>query len=495
MSVIQINHLTFAYEGSYDFIFNNVSFQMDTDWRLGLTGRNGRGKTTFLKLLCGGYEYQGTITASTEFDYFPFPVEDPTQMTLYIAEEIYPQYELWQLQKEISLLELEEEVLYRPFETLSHGEQTKVLLAVLFLRENHFLLIDEPTNHLDQHARAVVGEYLKQKKGFILVSHDRMFLDGCVDHILSINRNDIQLQQGNFSSWLQNKQYQDQFELAENEKLKKDIRRLAEAAARTAKWSDAVEKTKKGTRNSGLRPDRGFLGHKAEKMMRRSKAAEERLEKAAEQKKSLLKNMEKQETLKLTFLPHCKRQLVKAEQLSLFYGEKQVCDKISFSVSQGERVQLKGRNGCGKSSILKLLLGQEISFSGSLYRANGLKISYVSQDTTFLKGNLMDYADQDGIDRTLFLTILRKMDFARVQFEKDMAEFSQGQKKKVLLAKSLCERAHLYLWDEPLNFIDVFSRMQLEELILNSQPTMVFVEHDCAFAAEAATKTVVLQDR
>lgn len=493
MSMIQVNHLTFAYDGSYDFIFEDVSFQMDTSWRLGLTGRNGKGKTTFLKLLCGGYDYQGTISASVQFDYFPFPVEDPEQLTLHIAEEIYPQCEQWQLQKELSLLELEDEVLYRPFATLSHGEQTKVLLAILFLRENHFLLIDEPTNHLDQYAREVVSNYLRRKSGFILVSHDRMFLDHCVDHILSINRSDIQLQQGNFSAWFQNKQYQDQFELAENERLQKDIRRLAEAAARTAKWSDAVEKTKKGTRNSGLRPDRGYLGHKAEKMMRRSKTAEERREKALEEKESLLKNIEKQEELKITPLRHHQRELVKAAELSLFYGEKQVCSGVSFSLSQGERVRLQGRNGCGKSSILKLLLGQEISFSGELYLASGLKISYVSQDTSFLKGGLMEYADQTGIDKTLFLAILRKLDFTRLQFEKDMEQFSQGQKKKVLLARSLCEQAHLYIWDEPFNFIDIFSRMQLEELILNSQPTMVFVEHDRAFAEKAATKAVTVE--
>lgn len=110
-----------------------------------------------------------------------------------IAEEMNPSCEFWQICCELSLLGMDTEVMYRPFSSLSRGEQTKVMLAVLFAGENQFLLIDEPTNHLDMEARQMVMEYLKKKKGFILVSHDRYFLDGCVDHILAVNRADIEV--------------------------------------------------------------------------------------------------------------------------------------------------------------------------------------------------------------------------------------------------------------------------------------------------------------
>ena len=177
MSLIQISHLTFGYDGSYDLIFDDVSLQLDTDWKLGFTGRNGRGKTTFLKLLLGQYEYRGNITASVAFDYFPFDVAQKQRNTIEIIEEIAPECEYWQIKKELSLLEVEEDVLWRAYCSLSNGEQTKVLLAVLFLKQNHFLLIDEPTNHLDTLGRKTVSNYLKSKKGFLLVSHDRQFLD------------------------------------------------------------------------------------------------------------------------------------------------------------------------------------------------------------------------------------------------------------------------------------------------------------------------------
>ena len=112
--------------------------------------------------------------------------------------------EEWKLFRELHLLNVDENLIYRMFETLSKGEQTKVLLAILFTKEDGFLLIDEPTNHLDMEGRKIVSEYLKNKNGFLLISHDRDFLDGCIDHIISMNRNSIDVQSGNFTSWYEN---------------------------------------------------------------------------------------------------------------------------------------------------------------------------------------------------------------------------------------------------------------------------------------------------
>ena len=175
MSQVNVTNLTFAYEGSFDNIFEDVSFSIDTDWKLGFIGRNGKGKTTFLRLLTGGYAYQGAINASAVFDSFPYAVSE-TQRKLPASsflEELKADCEEWRVICELAQLGEDAEILYRPYETLSFGEQTKILLAVLFSGENDFLLIDEPTNHLDQNARETVKKYLSSKKGYILVSHDR----------------------------------------------------------------------------------------------------------------------------------------------------------------------------------------------------------------------------------------------------------------------------------------------------------------------------------
>lgn len=496
MSQISVNNLTFYYDGSYDHIFENVSFQIDTDWKLGLIGRNGRGKTTFLNLLLGKYEYKGSISSSVPFDYFPFPVEDVGKMTIDIVDDVDKNYELWKVCRELNLLQADCEVLYRPFETLSNGERTKVMLAVLFSKESSFLLIDEPTNHLDMEAREVLATYLKKKKGFILVSHDRYFLDQCIDHVMSINKADIDVVQGNFSSWWENKNRQDAYELAENERLKGDIKRLTQAAKQKERWSNAVEKTKYQSGNKGgdINPgfsDKGYIGHKAAKMMKRAKVIEGRALDAVEEKKKLLKNIEEAEQLKLFPLRHHKDVLLRIEDLQIAYDGRKIFAPVSFEVRNGERVVLEGRNGCGKSSILKAILGDKISYTGKIELASKMKISYVSQDTSHLKGTLTEYAKERDLDESLFKALLRKLDFSRVQFERRMEEFSGGQKKKVLIAGSLCEQAHLYIWDEPLNFIDIFSRMQIEDLIETFKPAMIFVEHDRKFVEKIATKRLI----
>lgn len=490
MSLISITNLTFCYPGSYDNIFNNVSFRIDTEWKLGFVGRNGRGKTTFLNLLLGKFdgEYSGIISASVDFEYFPYPVDNLDSNTLDILNSIGGNAAEWELLRELNLLEVLEDVLNRPFSTLSNGERTKVMLAALFLRKNSFLLIDEPTNHLDAKSRALAAGYLNTKPGFILVSHDRVFLDASVDHILSINRSDIEVQRGNFSSWYRNKGLRDNFERSENERLKKDIKKLEAAARQSGQWADKVEATKIG----GGIADRAYIGEQSRRMQQRRKNLERRQTHAIEEKTGLLKNLEKSDDLKLSPLEYHSLRLIEFRSVSVYYGDKVACSDVSFTVANGSRIAITGRNGSGKSSILKLICGENISYTGEFFAAGGLKISYVPQEASGLSGDLYDYARGYGIDIPLFLAILRKLDFARVQFEKPMESFSAGQKKKVLLARSLCEQAHLYLWDEPLNYIDVLSRIQIEELLQKYRPTLLFVEHDRAFCDNIATETVNL---
>lgn len=492
MSMIRVENLTFSYDSSHDAIFENVHFQIDTDWKLGLVGRNGRGKTTLLRLLLGNYAYSGKILCSVKFDYFPYSVADQTRLTEEIAQEICPQAEAWELIRELSFLDVEPEVLQRPFQTLSNGEQTKVLLAALFLQEGHFLLIDEPTNHLDAGARKKVSAYLKKKKGFILVSHDRQFLDGCVDHILSLNRTTIEVQSGNFSSWLENFERQQAFEATQNERLRQDIGRLQQAAQRSSNWSAAVEKSKNGTKNSGSKLDKGYVGHKAAKLMKRSKTIEARQQQAIAQKSALLQNVERADDLKLHPLAYHADLLVSFSEVAVLYDHRPVCQPVSFTIHRGERIFLDGKNGSGKSSLLRLLFHEPIEHTGRITTGAGLVISYVPQATSHLQGTLSAFAAASGIDESLFKAILSKMDFEPVQFGKDMRDYSEGQKKKVLLAKSLCEQAHLYVWDEPLNFIDIYSRIQIERLLTQFSPTMLLVEHDMAFREMTATKVVSL---
>ncbi len=493
MSLISVKNLTFRYDGSINNLFENVSFNIDTDWKLGLIGRNGKGKTTFLKLLLGKYEYKGTISKSVEFDYFPFEVKEQERMAIEIVNEIAPNVEDWEIIKELNLLNTDAEILYKNYNLLSGGEQVKILLISLFLKGNNFLLIDEPTNHLDIETRNNLVEYLKKKKGFILVSHDRDFLDKVVDHIISINNTNIDIQKGNFSSWQDNKNRQDNFELTQNEKLKKDISKLEIAAKNTAQWSDKIEKSKYNTTNSGSKVDRGYIGHQSAKMMKKSKVMEKRIEKAIEQKSNLLNNIVRNESLKIIPLDNRKNPLIIANELQIKYNEKAIFSKRTFEVNNKDRIAIIGKNGIGKSSILKLIMGEEIQYNGTLKINNNLKISYVSQSTKELKGTLKEYALKNEVEESIFKAMLSKMGFSKTEFEKDIKDMSEGQKKKVLIAKSISEPANLYIWDEPLNYIDILTRLQIEEAILKYEPTLIFVEHDETFVKNVATKIIELE--
>lgn len=490
MSKITVQNLSFGYDGSYENVFENVSFNIDTDWKLGLIGRNGKGKTTFLKLLQGIYKYQGVIQKSVDMLYFPFDVKNKDKMAIEIVNEISSLVEDWEIIKELNLMNTNPEILYRSFELLSGGEQVKVLLASLFLRDNTFLLIDEPTNHLDSETKNNLVEYLNKKKGFILVSHDRNFLDKVVDHIISINNTNIEIQKGNFSSWKENNDRQNSFEQTQNDKLKKDISRLEIASKNASKWSNEAEKAKSKKFNQETTIDKGYVGHKAEKMMKKSKVMEKKIEKAIEEKSNLLKNVDRADDLKIIPIESRKNPLIIMDKLQIKYYNKPIFEPISFEVNNGDRIAICGKNGVGKSSILKLVIGEQIAYNGEFRKVTDLKISYVSQNTDYLSGNLKLFAKENKIDESIFKAMLSKMGFSKIDFETDISQMSEGQKKKVLIAKSISEQANLYIWDEPLNYIDILSRVQIEEVILKYKPTLVFVEHDESFVKKVANKRI-----
>ena len=503
MARINVTDLTFCYEGSFDNVFENVSFLIDTDWKLGFIGRNGKGKTTFLNLLRGKYEYKGSINIPVETGYFPYNITG-NMLKMCAAdfmEDLKPGCEQWRVICELDKLNVSAEVLYRPFNSLSHGERTKVLLALLFSGENDFLLVDEPTDHLDHEARESVKEYLRKKKGFILVSHDRDLLDACIDHVLVLNRKSIEVQNGNFSSWWENKTRKDNFSRMENKKHLQEIAPLEKSVKQCKQWANKNENTKIGydpikehDRSMGTR---AYIGAKTKKMQKRVKQYEQRIDREIKEKEGLLKDIENPVELKIKPLVYHKDILVSARDFTMGYTQNSpLVHNFNFKIGRGERVFLHGKNGCGKTSFIKAILNlynkedSNIISSGQLDISSGLVVSYINQDTSFLKGTIKEFCAQKGLEESLFCAILRQLDLERVQFVKPFEDYSEGQKKKVLIAASLMTPAHLYIWDEPLNYIDVFTRIQLEELLLRFKPSMILVEHDVRFQEKIATRVV-----
>lgn len=501
MARIDISHLTFAHEGELHPLFDDLSLYLDTGWKLGLIGRNGRGKTTLLHLLAGRLPHAGSISLPSPVHIFPPDIPDPGLPAAELVRRLAPDVEPWRWKRELALLGVAETESsaweLRPFVSLSGGERTKTLLAALFAHEAGFPLIDEPTNHLDAEGRAVLGRYLARKRGFILVSHDRALLDACVDHVLALTGHGPELQQGDYSAWKRNRECAEACERARHDKLRKDARRLTEAARRSAGWSDATERSKIGAHVF----DRGFVGHKAAKMMKRAKALEARRNEAAEEAAGLLRHVEEREPLAFRPLSLRPGRVFEASGLGLWYRpDRPLCRDLNFALEPGQRLAVNGGNGSGKSTLLRLLAGRQasgcelaggVAVSGHLRRAAGLRVSFVPQDTAWLNGSPIAFVRERGLDPVRFWAVLDRLGMGgkadKSLWNRDLSLYSDGQKKKTLLAAGLCAEAHVYVWDEPLNFLDIEAREQIESVILAASPTLVFVEHDRAFIDRIAT--------
>lgn len=497
MSKIEIKQLTFGYDNQEQPLFDQVNLVIDTQWKLAVIGRNGRGKTTLLKLLQKQLEYRGEILHQVDFGYFPQAIAGEDQLTFYILQEV-ANFEQWELERELTLLKVTPEVLWRPFSSLSGGEKTKVLLSLLFIGENGFPLIDEPTNHLDITGRQQVVDYLKKKKnGFILVSHDRAFVDEVADHILSIEKSQLLLYQGNFSVYEEQKKLSDAFEIAANEKIKKEVHRLKETARKKTEWSMSREKDKYGNskvKGSGAIGDTGAIGARAARVMKRSKHIQQRTEKQLAEKEKLLKDIEYIDSLSLNYQPTQHKTLLTVENLQLGYKGKWLFQPVSFSIKAGEIVGITGENGSGKSSLIRYLLKTFAGDSkGQTILAHQLNISYVRQNYEDNQGTLPEFAEKNQLEYTQFLNNLRKLGMEREVFQQPIEQMSMGQRKKVEIAKSLSQKAELYLWDEPLNYMDVFNHQQLESLLLKVKPALLVIEHEAHFIDKVTTKKIELQ--
>ena len=481
MPNIIIKDLTFGYDGSEGNLFENINVTLDTSWRLALAGRNGRGKTTFLRLLKGELPYKGSISGVPEVVSFP------------TGEDL--DVEDWRVRKELNLMGADPDIMWRPVDTLSGGERTKLMLARLFSYDGIYPLIDEPTNHLDMTGREKVAEYLSTKEGFILISHDRSFLDKCTDHTMVITRTGIELVAASYSTWWENNEQRMESERARNSQLHKEIDSINRAIKQNASWAGKAESQKnRAHAPSKVAEDhfrRTYEAEKARKLMSLAKNLQNRNEKKLEEKKGLLVDEERAEKLKITGSEHHNRTpIIIRDAVLKRYGEDIVRVR-DLVVERGSKISLQGINGCGKSTLIKYLAGkgdsEGISAEGDIYIAPGLKISYVGQDTSSLAGTPYDIANERGADKTLLTTILIKMGFDKDAVMRDTDTFSLGQKKCVMIALSLCEQADIYLWDEPLNYIDVYIRQEIERLVRDSDITMLFVEHDRTFSQTVST--------
>jgi len=523
MATILFDSVHFHYEDPYVRVFEGLTLSIDTAWRTALIGPNGRGKTTLLNLIRSVLRpVRGRVEVPVEATYFPTAPADPAAATRDVVKDAIAPFRSWEprmeelarsgedaslrawgelhdayaraggydvdarIEAEFARMGMDLSLLARSFASLSGGEQTRALIAALFLRRDAFPLIDEPTNHLDMDGRAVLGAYLAAKPGFIVVSHDRAFLDGCANHVVSLNRSDARVSRGTYSQWRAAMDLEEEFERRRNEHLEREIDYLERAARKRRTWSGRAERKKIGAY------DKGYWSARAAEQMKRARAIERRMERKIEEKKGLLRNVEKERALKIEGERKAPDVILAANDLVVRRGGRLVLDGVSLTVRRGDRVAVVGPNGCGKTTLLDVVAGQIAPERGTVSLDAHLVVARSYQVPRWTSGLLRDRLDRERIDETRFRNIMAAFGVAGEIFDRPLETFSEGERKKIDLCRSFLAPAHLVIWDEPLNYLDVASREGIERVVLERAPTMLFVEHDRYFVERVATDVLRL---
>ncbi len=531
MAQIEIRNLTFYYDDFYHPVFEKLNVNLDTDWKMALVGRNGRGKSTLLKLMEGSLEPSiGEIRCSGTISYFPYTYSTEYTVamdvikecigglrTLEIRMEVLEKkmiengkesetyydllthyadlggYEMEsRIYREVAQIGLSQELLERDFTTLSGGEQTCMLIIALFLRKDAFVLLDEPTNHLDKGKKEYLKRYLKKKKGYIVASHDTVFLDAVSDHILAINKADISIEQGNYSTWRRNMELKEQFELRTRQRLMQEINQLERQSKLTRNWSDIGNKQKYPfTSNARTNGTRAY--------MRQAKAAEQQIRDNLEEKKQLLRNLEEEKQLSIYQEILESECLIAAESISYCYeeGTKPVFEDVTLRVYPGDKIWVRGQNGAGKTTLLKLLCGR-LQGADIRYKEN-ISIAYVTQEPMWKKGDvkvcLRDTLKEAEDFQTVFakfMELCKLFDLPQDFADRPPETLSSGERKKVDVARVLAGNHQVLFLDEPLNYMDVYFKMQLEQALAKEELTIIFVEHNEEFGESVANKILQL---
>lgn len=516
MTICSVNNITKSFGGN--IIFENISLEIKNGERVGLVGRNGSGKTTIFQLLTGMESLDaGTIhmKKGTRIGHVAQIPKFDEGMTVYavlnsafktekeleremraLEKNMEEELELSALQKlmerygviqekfaflggyeiEANIMKVANglqvtELFPRTFLELSGGEQTKVSLAYMLLQKPDLLLLDEPTNHLDLFAVEWLEQFLKEYNGTVMViSHDRYFLDEVVTKIFDLEDGEIHVYHTNYSRFVEEKEERLLHEFQAYQEQQKKIKKMKEAIKRLREWA-----------NQANPPNEGL--HKRARSMERALGRMEKLKKPILERKQMGLQFEGQE--------RSGKDVVVMKEVSKGFADHPLFNEANLHVRFQERAAIVGRNGTGKTTLLKLLLEELEPDAGEIRIGSSVKIGYLSQHAYGnMRSNVLEaFREYVAVTEGEARHILAKFLFYGPAVFKKVTQLSGGEKMRLRLAQLMYQDINFLILDEPTNHLDIESREVLEEALEQYNGTILAVSHDRYFLNKLFEKT------
>ena len=532
MMLLHCSQLTKSFYNK--LIMDKVNFEIHSGDRIGLIGVNGCGKSTLLKIIIGqDKDYDGNLAFKDDIEigYLPqnqkvfdgelsagqvlLSDEKEWQQTKeqlegleeemaqgHAGQELMEEYGRvmtrfqglggYQLLSEAELifgrLGFDKEQWNQDFITLSGGEKTKILLGRILLKEPDLLILDEPTNHADTETMDWLADFLTQFSGAVLVvSHDRYFLDKTVNKVMELEDRNIEIYPGNYSDYRREKDRRLLEERRKYEKMRKEKKKTEKLIKRQMNWFHQAHKAA-GTND--------HLRRKAKKLAQRAKAYRARLERLENQD---IKAPKKEDKMDLDFgdVGRLARDLVTFIDVAFSYDDQEYlfCD-LSFNIQRGDTVGVIGPNGIGKTTLLKMMIGQLEPSKGDVIVNSNLQIGYFSQEMEGLNPDStpMEILNREDVKPAQARSLLGRLQLRGDEVFGPVSNLSLGERVRIVLARLMISSPDILILDEPTNHLDISGREKMEEALKDYPGTIILISHDRYLIKSLADKLLVLED-
>ncbi|PAB55920.1 ribosomal protection-like ABC-F family protein [Anaeromicrobium sediminis] len=478
-------------------VLKDISFHVEIGDRIGIVGNNGAGKTTLGNIIAKAIKADG---GSILWHYKDVKIGYLHQSTYYTQGEFQNMIEgdkeeireFFQTSKELGIHKIDDWNNSR-LSKLSGGEKTKLAIARIWAEKPQLLILDEPTNHMDYEGiRWLISEIEKYRGTILVISHDRYFMDKCVNRIIEIEDGVAHSYKGNYTLYRHEKRRRYESQLHEYEVQEKYKGKIQSDIKQLKKWSE------KGHRESTKKD--GFKEGYRVRVKKKDKQVKSRIKRLEKIEVEGVKKPKDEQNIKFNFVSSDRGgdRILEARKISKSFSNKKLFEDSSFYIKKGEKIGLFGKNGCGKTTFIKAILKELYMDEGNLYLSPSGKVAYLSQDVMTLDGDktvLETFGIENYKRRGILQTLLTNMGFSKSMIHKKVDTLSLGERTRLKVAYMIMMENNVLILDEPTNHLDLHSREMLEKTLKEYEGTIILVSHDRYLLEKLCDKILIFENK